>query len=180
MAGKPSPVMAVVAFGESHIIHNLECDLANLHFKEGLIFIEKRSRCKVRCSSLRCFKSEVCHMHLPRALRRNATVLVQVTSLKKLRAMAYRSKILHPSWIAPRQNHRRISIFDRIVDQKPSSIWFQNLLMRSSLLIMYSKKPASFFSMPGKETNTCYTAEQQDGKLCMGNSCHSISFHLAA
>ena len=129
---------------------------------------------------LRCFKSEVCHMHLPRALRRNATVLVQVTSLKKLRAMAYRSKILHPSWIAPRQNHRRISIFDRIVDQKPSSIWFQNLLMRSSLLIMYSKKPASFFSMPGKETNTCYTAEQQDGKLCMGNSCHSISFHLAA
>ena len=44
-----------VAFGESHIIHNLECDLANLHFKEGLIFIEKRSRCKVRCSSFKMF-----------------------------------------------------------------------------------------------------------------------------
>ena len=55
MAGKPSPVMAVVAFGESHIIHNLECDLANLHFKEGLIFIEKRGRCKVRCSSFKMF-----------------------------------------------------------------------------------------------------------------------------
>lgn len=122
---------------------------------------------------LRCFKSEVCHMHLPRALRRNAT-LIQVTSLKKLRAMAYRSKILHPSWIASRQN-QRISIFDRIVDQKPSSIWFQNLLMRSSLLIMYSKKPASFFPCQARRPILATLLSSRMGNYAWET--HAIPYH---
>ena len=41
--------------------------------------------------------------------------------------------------------------------------------MRSSLLIIYSKKPAIFY-IPGKETSQLATAE--DGNL-WGNSCHS-------
>ena len=123
---------------------------------------------------LRCFKSEVCHMHLPRALRRNATVLIQVTSLKKLRAMAYRSKILHPSWIAPRQNHRRISIFDRIVDQKPSSIWFQNLLMRSSLLII-QQEACKFFPCQARRPILATLLSSRMGNYAWET--HAIPYH---